>query len=143
MCMVWAPLSLPFSTLHCPSPFKPLPVISQPTTVAKESSRRGGRKEMSLFLNIRCLGIYNFMGIYIYPTHHFYHPTYNKCPCHSPSSLQQRLTLPFTKFAINLLPESPFWLCSCVWHTCTVWVSLLLRDTAHQRNYAAIQDSPV
>ena len=32
-------LSLPFSTVHCPAPFKPLPVISQPTTVAKESSR--------------------------------------------------------------------------------------------------------
>ena len=38
--MAWSSPSLsPVSTVHCPAPFKPLPVISQPTTVAKESSR--------------------------------------------------------------------------------------------------------
>ena len=38
--MAWSCPSLsPVSTVHCPAPFKPLPVISQPTTVAKETSR--------------------------------------------------------------------------------------------------------
>ena len=45
--MAWASPSLsPVSTVHCPVPFKPLPVISQPTTVAKETSRyRRARRE--------------------------------------------------------------------------------------------------